>query len=141
MISDCSLFTMIPGFCTPVVQTRASPPAGLRTARRPYLGRLSTRRPTVHPSVRNHLGRSRQTLQSAPGPIKTLRPQQMSEHYRSSVSDSDCLIFPFLLTRSPRSFNNISEHYVLHRRDLGSARKDNYHGLSFGNLEKLEPTT
>lgn len=28
MISDCSLFTMIPGFCTPVVQTRASPPAG-----------------------------------------------------------------------------------------------------------------
>lgn len=70
MISDCSLFTMIPGFCTPVVQTRASPPAGLRTARRLYLGCLSTRRPTVRPSVRNHLGRSRQTLQFAPVPLR-----------------------------------------------------------------------
>lgn len=51
MISDCSLFTMIPGFCTPVVQTRASPPAsssyGTATLSGPLIIAPSVSQPSV----------------------------------------------------------------------------------------------
>lgn len=66
MISDCSLFTMIPGFCTPVVQTRASPPAG-SVRHGDFIWAAYHR--AVRPAT---VGGSRQTFQSAPVSLRRL---------------------------------------------------------------------
>ncbi|KAL6257524.1 hypothetical protein P5V15_011097 [Pogonomyrmex californicus] len=82
MISDCSLFTMIPGFCTPVVQTRASPPAPAPYSTADFIWAAYHRavRPATAGGVSSNVSKSATSL------IKTPRSQQMSERYRSSAT-------------------------------------------------------